>query len=81
MVYDFNEQPIVSSLYVARRLDLPPLTALAAFNAQRDAACAGETAKRYLVETPGARLRVMGSCGPTAIAVSGLLFELTSESR
>jgi hypothetical protein len=64
MVYDFNEQPIVRSLYVARRLDLPPLTALAAFNAHRDAACADESAKPYLVETPGAKLRFIGSCAP-----------------
>jgi hypothetical protein len=62
MVYDFDEQPIVSSLYVASPLHLPPLTALAAFNAQRDAACAGESANRYLVETPVARLRFIGSC-------------------
>jgi hypothetical protein len=64
MVYDIDAQPVVSSLYVARPLALPPLTALAAFNAHRDAVCAGETAKRYLVETPGAKLRFIGSCAP-----------------
>ena|SRR5437660_6068537 len=57
MRYSTDEQRAVSTLYVSRPLDLPPMTAVAAFDAHRDALCIGETDERGAIETPGAKLR------------------------
>ena len=38
MIYDIDERPIIETLYVARPVDLPPLTAQAAFEVCREAA-------------------------------------------
>jgi hypothetical protein len=63
MHYGIDEQPAVSTLYVARPLDLPPMTAVAAFDAHRDSASISETDKLCAGATPGAKLRFIASCG------------------
>jgi hypothetical protein len=64
MDYAIDEQPVVGTLYVAHHLELPPMTAVAAFDAHRDAASIGQTDERGVGETPGAKLRLTGSCAP-----------------
>lgn len=61
MVDDIDEQPPLPTLYVACPLHLPPLTAQAAFDAQRDAAYIDATAETWVVETTGTELRLVGN--------------------
>jgi hypothetical protein len=60
MVYDM-EQPVVDTLYIAHPLDLPPMTALAAFDGHREAARLGGTHEAWVVATPSAELCSIGS--------------------
>jgi hypothetical protein len=64
MDHAIDERPVVGTLYVARPLELPPMTAVAAFDAHRDAASIADTDERGEAETHGARLRLTGSCAP-----------------
>jgi hypothetical protein len=63
MCYDIDEHPIVRTLYVACPLDLPPLTAQAAFDAHRQDAWLDRTGKTWVLETPATELRLVGN-GP-----------------
>lgn len=58
MAYDIDAGPIIQTLYVARRLDLPPLTAQAAFDAHRGAN-GGDAST--VIETPTTQLWLEGA--------------------
>src|SRR5205809_4915275 len=61
MAYAIDEQPVVPTLYVAHPLDLPLLTAAAAFDAHREAACLAGIGKTSMVETSGTELFLFGT--------------------
>jgi hypothetical protein len=61
MAYEIDEQPAVPTLYVAQPLDLPLLTAVAAFDAHREAARLGGVGKTSVVETPATELFLFGT--------------------
>lgn len=53
--------PIMPPLYVGRALDLPPLTAQAAFDAHRQSLAGPSTQDSWAIETAFGELRIFGS--------------------
>ena len=60
MTYD-DKSPTVPTLYVGRTLDLPPLTAQAAFDAHRQSLTCGSAQETWALETGSGELRIFGS--------------------
>ena len=60
MAYDLDGQPVVRTLYVALSLDLPPLTAQAAFDNHRRRADLLGSGKAPIVQTPVIELVIFG---------------------
>ena len=52
-------EPTLSTVYVSRALDLPPLTAQAAFDAHRDATALEHRRGAWVLETPSTVLRLV----------------------
>ena len=61
MTYDDDKSPIIPTLYVGRTLDLPPLTAQAAFDAQRQSLIWQSAQETWSLETASGELRIFGS--------------------
>ena len=59
MTYDAHSPNLVSTLYVNRPLNLPPLTAQAAFDTLRETCALSSTPDRWVIETAGTELRLM----------------------
>lgn len=60
MTYD-HRPDVIPTLYVARPLDLPPLTAQAAFDAQGHHLPPEDSLKTWAIETDSSELRIFGS--------------------
>jgi hypothetical protein len=61
MTYDQDRPGLLPTLYVARPLDLPPLTAQAAFDAQRHRLTRTDSLATWAIETDSSELRIFGS--------------------
>jgi hypothetical protein len=61
MTYDAHGPNLVSTLYVNQPLNLPPLTAQAAFDAVREASGSSRCPDTWVIETSGSELRMVGT--------------------
>lgn len=61
MTFDRDRTGVLPTLYVARPLDLPPLTAQAAFDAQGDRLPRKDSLAGWAIETESSELRIFGS--------------------
>jgi hypothetical protein len=61
MTYSTHVQILVSTLYVNQILDLPPLTAQAAFDAVRRACASPRAPDHWVIETATCKLRLVGT--------------------
>src|ERR1700751_1915678 len=61
MTFDHDRPDLTPTLYVARPLDLPPLTAQAAVDAQRHRLPRKDSLAAWAIETDSGELRIVGS--------------------